>query len=115
MITIRKGPERELVLCEGKNIPEVQVEKECRKCLKRYDDTWRVCLFCGSELERTEKCRDVCAVEGSDPLEEVNVKKGIRALVFVFFMIVFVLTVIYLAFSAGTDFWNEVAEKFFTR
>lgn len=85
--------------------------KMCRKCLKKYDDTQGVCLFCGAELSPEDECRDICEKEGTAPEEETLNKADIRTLIFVLVVVALIVAVVFLVFSVGSDFWAGGVQK----
>ncbi|MFQ5953399.1 MAG: hypothetical protein ACE5JK_08395 [Candidatus Omnitrophota bacterium] len=89
--------------------------KMCEKCLKKYDDTQRVCLMCGSKLKREEECKIVCEEEGKTSEEEALKSRYVRTLLFVLVITILILIILYFAFSRGMEFFYKVAEKFLIR
>ncbi len=85
--------------------------KECRKCVAKYDDTWGVCLFCGSELQREEEARHVCALEETTPEEESAGRSFGRALIYIAVIVLLALWLLYLAIFASRDLWLRDLER----
>ena len=87
--------------------------KKCKKCVKTYDDTWKVCLFCGSKLKSDEECKDVCDTEGTTPEEEKQSLLTLEGITYRVVLVVFIVGVLALVYYFGSKFWTGVLEKFF--
>lgn len=84
---------------------------KCDKCMTQYDDTWGVCLFCGDELSRGEKCDEVCRLEGDTP-ENAGSRVFWSRVVLVFItMFLFVGIIVYFLMSAGGHVWSNIVER----
>ncbi len=87
--------------------------KICEKCMKKYDDSQSVCLFCGEKLKPEEECKEICEKEGTTP-EEVKIERAdIRTLSFLLVIIVVVVVVFFLVFVVGPDFWKGAVQRIF--
>jgi len=84
--------------------------KKCEDCLKSYDDTWGVCLFCGTKLEREEACRKVCAIEGKDP-DKISSQTKSDEIWSALIVVAAVLSIIWAVVFAGSDIWNGLLER----
>ena len=87
--------------------------KMCEKCMKKYDDSQGVCLFCGTKLTPEEECKEVCEEEGTTPEEVTLDKSDIRTLVFLLILIVIIVVVLFLVFVVGADFWKGAVQRIF--
>ena len=87
--------------------------KKCKKCVKTYDDSWGVCLFCGDRLEADKECKDVCEAEGVSPEEEKEKLLTFEGVFFRIALVVFIVGLLSLVYYFGSRFWTSVLEKFF--
>ena len=79
--------------------------KKCKKCEKKYDDTWGVCLLCGDELHHHEE------EEPKTPEEEnLEDKLAVQSFFFIMFISIVILIILYLIFTRGVEIWNKVFE-----
>ena len=87
--------------------------KKCPKCSKKYDDSYEVCLFCGSKLKSEEECKDVCEAESTEAEEEKKDLLTFEGILYKIALVIFIVGVLALVYYFGTKFWTGVLEKFF--
>lgn len=80
--------------------------KECRKCSKKYDDTYGVCLFCGEKLEDRDNC-----CEDPEQIEQEVTRKEVRTLGVVIVIVAMIILMVIFVLSGGKELWNSVAER----
>lgn len=85
--------------------------KQCEKCLKKYDETWGVCLLCGDKLKREEECRVVCAAEGEVASESSERRHSLEKIIYISGIVFLVLILIAVAYFAGAGVWSGIVER----
>lgn len=81
--------------------------KECPECGRSYDDSWRVCLFCGERLVKTRE-----QVGGELSIERDKFP-GNKLLIVVFSVFLMLLTpvVIFVLYAAYFQALDSVADR----
>jgi uncharacterized membrane protein YvbJ len=83
--------------------------KTCKKCVKDYDETWGVCLLCGTKLDREKACHDACEAEGKTADEGASL--GIEQVVVVVLVFIAVIALVFFFYRNGVDIWNDLFEN----
>ena len=84
--------------------------RKCEKCLKKYDDTWGVCLFCGSKLKGEEERRHV--YEG-EPEKDALKKGELQALFLTLLIGICIIGIFFLIYLTGAGYFDRLQQSLY--
>ncbi|MFQ5953000.1 MAG: hypothetical protein ACE5JK_06320 [Candidatus Omnitrophota bacterium] len=84
--------------------------KKCETCLRKYDDTWGACLFCGEKLAKEEECKVPCEEEGTNP-EEAATKLRVAPTILLLLLIIISALGVRWYFVHNDRLYQEMLER----